>query len=222
MPSRRKRYFGSGIFCVRSSIWPDENCRRRIRRIVLPAVFPMCRKMTVGSLRICLRHDSLWLRVGRSGDASRHPRSSRRSDRPISTALPRRARRGAMMTAPEPVRVLCVAATGQSGSTLLARMLGEVPGYQAVGEVGRVWDKGVDEHMNCSCGEPFDILRVLGRGRRASVRRMAHRRRRRNGATSWRAADGRHALPASRWRCRSCSTRISGRASATRSAGTPT
>ncbi len=66
------------------------------------------------------------------------------------------------MTTDGSIRVLCVAATGQSGSTLLARMLGEVPGYQAVGEVGRVWDKGVDEHMNCSCGEPFEACGFWG------------------------------------------------------------
>jgi len=51
--------------------------------------------------------------------------------------------------------VLCVAATGQSGSTILTRMLGEVPGFFAAGEVGRVWDKGLAEDITCSCGEPF-------------------------------------------------------------------
>lgn len=61
-----------------------------------------------------------------------------------------------------PARVICIAATGQSGSTLLARMLGEAPGYHAVGEVGRIWDKGVDEHMTCSCGNPFDSCEFWG------------------------------------------------------------
>ena len=51
--------------------------------------------------------------------------------------------------------VLCVAATGQSGSTILTRMLGEVPGFFAAGEVGRVWDKGLAEDITCSCGAPF-------------------------------------------------------------------
>jgi hypothetical protein len=55
----------------------------------------------------------------------------------------------------ETIRVLCVAATGQSGSTILARMLGELPGFVAVGEVGRIWDKGLEEDIVCSCGEPF-------------------------------------------------------------------
>lgn len=54
-----------------------------------------------------------------------------------------------------PISVVCVAATGQSGSTILTRMLGEVPGFFAAGEVGRVWDKGLIEDITCSCGEPF-------------------------------------------------------------------
>jgi Sulfotransferase family len=53
------------------------------------------------------------------------------------------------------VRVLMVGATGQSGSTLLSRMLGRLPGFVAVGEVGRIWDKGLVENMECGCGLPF-------------------------------------------------------------------
>ncbi|GIU97221.1 MAG: sulfotransferase [Actinomycetota bacterium] len=55
----------------------------------------------------------------------------------------------------ERIPVLCIGAIGQSGSTLLARMLGQVPGLVAVGETGRVWDKGLVEDMACGCGEPF-------------------------------------------------------------------
>jgi hypothetical protein len=54
-----------------------------------------------------------------------------------------------------PVRVLCLGATGQSGSTLLSRMVGRLPGFVAVGEVGRVWDKGIIENVGCGCGVPF-------------------------------------------------------------------
>jgi hypothetical protein len=50
---------------------------------------------------------------------------------------------------------MAVAASGLSGSTLLARMLGELPGFVAVGEVGRIWDKGLDEDVECGCGAPF-------------------------------------------------------------------
>lgn len=54
-----------------------------------------------------------------------------------------------------PVSVVCIGAIGQSGSTLLTRMLGQVPGFVAVGETGRIWDKGLGENMECGCGEPF-------------------------------------------------------------------
>jgi hypothetical protein len=56
---------------------------------------------------------------------------------------------------PDRVPVVCIAATGQSGSTILARMLGELPGFVAAGEVGRIWDKGIGEDITCSCGQPF-------------------------------------------------------------------
>jgi Sulfotransferase family len=56
----------------------------------------------------------------------------------------------------ERVRTLCIGATGQSGSTLLARMVGSLPGFVAVGEVGRIWDKGIQENVECGCGDPFN------------------------------------------------------------------
>lgn len=62
-------------------------------------------------------------------------------------------------TAIPPVRVLCIGATGQSGSTLLSRMLGRLPGFVAVGEVGRIWDKGLMADVECGCGEPFRSCR---------------------------------------------------------------
>lgn len=55
------------------------------------------------------------------------------------------------------IRVLCIAATGQSGSTILSRLLGELPGFVAVGEIGRIWDKGLSENISCSCGDRFSL-----------------------------------------------------------------
>jgi hypothetical protein len=52
-------------------------------------------------------------------------------------------------------RVLAIAGTGQSGSTLLTRMLGQIPGFVAIGEVGRLWDKGILANTECGCGQPF-------------------------------------------------------------------
>jgi hypothetical protein len=55
------------------------------------------------------------------------------------------------------IRILAIAGTGQNGSTLASRLLGELPGFTAVGEVGRLWDKGLIEHVACSCGEPVPM-----------------------------------------------------------------
>jgi hypothetical protein len=54
-----------------------------------------------------------------------------------------------------PIDVVAIAGTGQNGATLCCRMLGEFPGYFAVGEIGRLWDKGLVENVACACGEPF-------------------------------------------------------------------
>lgn len=53
------------------------------------------------------------------------------------------------------VGLLCIAGTGRNGATLLTRMLGELPGYVAVGELGFLWDKGLIKNQDCSCGLPF-------------------------------------------------------------------
>jgi len=52
-------------------------------------------------------------------------------------------------------RILAIAGTGQNGATLLCRMLGELPNFVAVGEIGRLWEKGLVEDVECSCGERF-------------------------------------------------------------------
>lgn len=56
----------------------------------------------------------------------------------------------------ERVRILAIAGTAQNGSTLVSRMLGELPGFVAVGEIGRLWDKALLERTACSCLEPFE------------------------------------------------------------------
>jgi hypothetical protein len=52
--------------------------------------------------------------------------------------------------------LLAIAGTGQNGATLLCRMLGELPGFVGVGEIGRLWDTSLIEDRDCSCGLPFD------------------------------------------------------------------
>src|SRR5205085_9431203 len=55
----------------------------------------------------------------------------------------------------ERVRVLYVAGTGRSGSTLLARILGRADSVFAAGELRYVWQRGLLEDRVCGCGEPF-------------------------------------------------------------------
>jgi hypothetical protein len=57
--------------------------------------------------------------------------------------------------APGSIDVIAIAGTGQNGATLFCRMLGELPGYFAVGEIGRLWDKGLVENVQCACERPF-------------------------------------------------------------------
>ena len=51
--------------------------------------------------------------------------------------------------------VLFIAGLGRSGSTLLDRALGEVPGYQSLGEVVHLWQRGLIDNEHCGSGEPF-------------------------------------------------------------------
>jgi sulfotransferase family protein len=53
------------------------------------------------------------------------------------------------------VRVTYIAGAGRSGSTLLAMMLGTLPGWVSVGELRHLWARGVQENQLCGCGEPF-------------------------------------------------------------------
>lgn len=51
--------------------------------------------------------------------------------------------------------VIFVGGMGRSGSTLVARALGQVPGLVTVGELHYLWDQGVLSDRACSCGERF-------------------------------------------------------------------
>ena len=43
----------------------------------------------------------------------------------------------------------------RSGSTMLDRFLGQVPGYVSAGEVVHLWTRGLQRNESCGCGEPF-------------------------------------------------------------------
>ncbi|MFI9553897.1 sulfotransferase [Nonomuraea endophytica] len=48
--------------------------------------------------------------------------------------------------------VLHVTGAGRSGSTLLGRMLGQIPGFFDVGEAGYLWERGLAADGLCGCG----------------------------------------------------------------------
>lgn len=54
-----------------------------------------------------------------------------------------------------PVRVVFIGGYGRSGSTLLSRMLGEVPSFCAIGELRYLWRQGVGRNRLCGCGVKF-------------------------------------------------------------------
>jgi hypothetical protein len=56
---------------------------------------------------------------------------------------------------PDRVRVLVIAGWGRSGSTILANVLGSVPGVTTLGEINNIWERGFGDDLMCSCGEPF-------------------------------------------------------------------
>jgi hypothetical protein len=53
------------------------------------------------------------------------------------------------------VKVLYIAGVGRSGSTLLERMLGAVPGSVNTGEVNAIFSRVASQDQRCGCGEAF-------------------------------------------------------------------
>ena len=52
-------------------------------------------------------------------------------------------------------KVLFIAGTGRSGSTLIGSLLGTVRNAVAVGEVRFLWERGLIANQTCGCGEVF-------------------------------------------------------------------
>ena len=52
------------------------------------------------------------------------------------------------------VKVLFLAGKGRSGGTLLASLLGQLPGFFNIGELNRLWDWGLVSNFRCGCGLP--------------------------------------------------------------------
>ena len=53
------------------------------------------------------------------------------------------------------VSVLFIGGLGRSGSTLLDRMLGQLPALFSAGELRDLWQRGIVENRLCGCGTPF-------------------------------------------------------------------
>lgn len=59
------------------------------------------------------------------------------------------------MTETKAPTILLIGGTGRSGSTLLDRLLGELPGFVAVGELRYTWKEALADNRYCGCGARF-------------------------------------------------------------------
>jgi hypothetical protein len=59
-------------------------------------------------------------------------------------------------------KVLYIAGSGRSGSTILDNILGEVDGSVSAGEVRFLWERGMRDDRTCACGEPFSSCPFWG------------------------------------------------------------
>jgi sulfotransferase family protein len=53
------------------------------------------------------------------------------------------------------VKVLYIGGFGRSGSTLVERILGQVPGFCSAGELVFLWGRGLADNQLCGCGAAF-------------------------------------------------------------------
>jgi hypothetical protein len=51
--------------------------------------------------------------------------------------------------------VAYIGGSGRSGSTVLALLLGQLPGFVAAGGLSNLWERGLKENYLCGCGEHF-------------------------------------------------------------------
>ena len=52
-------------------------------------------------------------------------------------------------------KVLFIAGSGRSGSTLLDMLLGQINGFHSTGELRFIWSRGFEQNQLCGCGKPF-------------------------------------------------------------------
>ncbi len=54
-----------------------------------------------------------------------------------------------------PPRVIYLGGLGRSGTTMIERLFGALPGVCPAGEVVHLWRRGITDGERCGCGEPF-------------------------------------------------------------------
>lgn len=59
------------------------------------------------------------------------------------------------MTTTKPQRVLFIGGLGRSGTTIIEKLLNELPTTFSVGETVHLWERGVQANERCGCGESF-------------------------------------------------------------------
>jgi hypothetical protein len=52
-------------------------------------------------------------------------------------------------------RVIYIGGSGRSGTTLMARVIGQLPGYWAAGEIREIWRERLGQNRFCGCGQEF-------------------------------------------------------------------
>jgi hypothetical protein len=60
-----------------------------------------------------------------------------------------------MTESAERTKVLFIGGLGRSGTTLLERLLGQLPGALPLGEVAHIWERDVRDDECCACGSAF-------------------------------------------------------------------
>jgi hypothetical protein len=60
-------------------------------------------------------------------------------------------------------KVLYIAGSGRSGSTIVGSVLGHLEDFVHVGELHNIWTRGIQKNYGCSCGAPFAECPVWSR-----------------------------------------------------------
>jgi len=60
------------------------------------------------------------------------------------------------------LKVVFIAGAGRSGTTLLNVLLGQLPGFFAVGEMNYIWDAGYGRNQLCACGVQLQACEFWG------------------------------------------------------------